>query len=224
MVHKIHICLLLCFYSAASLAADKIDDNIIVPGERVGFITKDTTEDDLKKLLPPNSIKRVVQNNEEGGFGCVTKVFVDTPKELVIWWNYNEYADTLEGWQKCEDAIILGKPYLVEINQGTYWLIKSDVGVGVNLEQLEKINAAPIDVDVSESCFAGGINSWNNGYLSKEFESGSGVYFSFRMDYDSDAVQPYRKMASVKSSDLPPAIKQRVAVGRVTVLFRIDEE
>lgn len=224
MIQKLSICLLLCFYSEASLAADKIHDNIIVPGERVGFITKNTTEDDLIKLLPKKSIKRVVLQNEEGGLGCVTKVFVDTPKELVIWWNYDLYADTPEGWQKCEDAIILDKPYSIEINQGTYWLTKSGVGVGVNLEQLEKINAAPIDVDVSESCFAGGINSWNNGHLSKAFDEGSGSYFSFRMDYDSDAVQRYRKMASVKSSDLPPSIKKQVAVGRVTVLFRRDEE
>ncbi len=67
-------------------AADKSGDRLIVPGERIGFITKNTTEAELQQLLPKEQIERSAYYEGEGSYRCATKLFAKTAKEMTIVW------------------------------------------------------------------------------------------------------------------------------------------
>ncbi|MFZ4761962.1 MAG: hypothetical protein ACOYK8_04025 [Alphaproteobacteria bacterium] len=224
--------------SSSAHATDRMDDNVIVPGKRVGFITKNTSEEELKRLLPAGSVHRILHDNGDGSYSCATEIYPASKKSAIIIWKSDSAIYTAnnrqEDQKRCDNAPSRNNPESIEIFQyrgdretlemkeASVWHTKEGVHVGMNLAELEAVNRAAVDVDVSESCFAGGINSWNGGILEKH----QGELGSMIMDYpDVEKFknnEKFRNSGSINSSLLPLEVKKQISIRSLTIDFPAD--
>ena len=109
-------------FSGAAHASLGPDDNLIIPGERVDMITKDTTEAELIAKLGKGNVRRVVDDTwGDGERRCVTWVFPNQDKELVIFWKewQSDYMNESEikscfmvpAFQKIESIMLQSAKY-----------------------------------------------------------------------------------------------------------------
>lgn len=139
----------------ASQSANKSHrDFTIVPGERVGMITGNTTEAELQDTygvenLDIQSIPIAEGNTQEG-----VVLFPDTRNEMEIIW---------------ESAASEGKPAFVRIGKdSTEWKTEDGVTVGTSLEKLEEINGKPFTFYGFEWDYGGLVTDWNGGNLTND--------------------------------------------------------
>lgn len=206
------------FFLSPAKSENYRKDNLIIPRERVGFITKNTTEEDLKRMLPANQIRRVVYDIEGGTVYCVTEVFPNSEKTVLIIWddaqalNYDE--DDKISQKKCNAMPAFSKIQFVEINQ-SFWQTENGVKIGMDLEQLEKVNGAPVTFSICKCDFGGNLLSWNDGVINLH------VKFEYPMDF-YEALKPYATKPDygVLSSDLPSNLKTQITINNIAVFLQ----
>lgn len=205
-------------------AADQINDMLIIPGERVGPITANTTEDEIKELLPGAEIKRMYSSMPpDGGYACVTVIYPETDKALEIFWSneqsfdYSDVSDKINGNLSSEESQKLCEslPSFKNVDYvfpGPAWHTKEGINSGMSVEDLEKINGAPLTIDTSESCFGGGINEWNGGKADVD---------NIRMAFSGSDFwwegKPEPNTGSVISTELPNDIKKKAKINYLEV-------
>lgn len=211
------IVLSLCSFVSAK-AADSLDDNLIIPGERVGFLTKDITEEKLKALLPANQMKRVLYDVGEGEYHCATEIFPNSQKTVVIIWSsdktlYEPYKDAEQSQKQCDAVPALTEPKFVEIDSGsTFWKTREGIGIGMNLEELESAHKAPITFSICECDFFGNVIN--------------GLNFYVRLNYDN-ALQSHLEPLitepdyGVVSSSISSDIKTQITIHEIAIEFPI---
>ncbi len=67
-------------------AMAEASDLLIEPGKRAGPVTRDTTEAQLKALLPKGQVKRVLHHIEEDVYNCGTLIYAGTDNEAFVSW------------------------------------------------------------------------------------------------------------------------------------------
>lgn len=128
------------------------NDFTIVPGERVGMITANTTESLLQELygaekLRIRSVPIAEGNTQEG-----VVLYPDTPNEIEIIW---------------ETAASEGTPAFIRIGKdSTAWKTPDGITIGTSLEKLEEINGKPFIFNGFEWDFGGLVTDWNWGKLT----------------------------------------------------------
>lgn len=146
IVPIIGLALLLC---PPALAAQD-DDFLIVPGERVGRVTKDSTEKALVAIYGKDRVKPHFVELGEGMACRGTKVLFDNGESLEISWRDDK-----------------AKTGVVSINVvGRRWKTREGVHFGIRLKALEKINGRPFSLAGFEFDYAGTVTSWNGGALA----------------------------------------------------------
>lgn len=101
----------------------------IVPGDRIGPITRSTSEADLVDLFGEENVARAWVYLAEGFCSPGTRILAGTPDELVITWRSEERL----------------QPATVRIrNEGARWTTRDGVRIGTTLEELEAIRGEPI--------------------------------------------------------------------------------
>lgn len=210
--------LLMCSLAAPAEAAVKMDDNLVVPGNRVGFITQNTTETELKALLPQNQIRRILYDLGEGDFHCATEIFPNSNKTAVIIWGsdkalYEPYKDGEDSQKRCNAIPQLTSPQSVMIDKvGTFWQTKNNIRVGMSLAELEKAHGKPIIFSICECDYGGNIMNWP---IPKLY---------MHLDYANDAQDSLEHYVSsedrgVKSSDVPAKLKSTIKIDKIAVYF-----
>lgn len=129
-----------------------VDDLLIVPGERVGMITAETTEATLEKMYGAENLKmqRIGVSEGEEQEGVV--LFPGTEKELEIIW---------------QSAASEGKPAFVRITRdSTLWKTSDGITIGSSLEDLEKANGAPFIFNGFEWDYSGLVTDWKGGQFT----------------------------------------------------------
>ncbi|MCC5630541.1 hypothetical protein [Nostoc sphaeroides] len=97
-------------------------DTLIVPGERVGPITRTTTKQDLVKLFGASHlVDKTISGPEGMGSFAATQVNLNQGRSLLVVWNDNTRT----------------KPLDVR-NLGSAWKTREGIGVGTPLSELRK--------------------------------------------------------------------------------------
>ena len=236
----------LFFFLLVPLSAPAADtlSGLIIPGISVGFITKDTTEEKLRKLLPANQIRRIVFYGEDGLDGCATELFPKSEKAVVIRWDTNN-ADWLENvvhaeqesseeitydkdgapippkkLQKACDEIpdnLVPESVLIT-HKNRFWHTKSGITSGMSLMELEKVTGSRVIFYNNADEGNGSVLSPNFDYLNLYLEAlNPDEEFQRKLDIYTKGE---RNMRTISSKDLPKKIKSNLAVGRILVELR----
>lgn len=209
------------------------EDNLILFPQRVGKVTAQTSEDDLAKIYGKNNLSRRILPWGDGGYYCATVLFEGTEKEISIFWREKSYEHgagaSIEEREKCDRLPPRHTPAGVSIatdlrrdppRKPAFWKTPDGVFVGISLLMLEEINDAPIKFESTESCFDGGILSWNGGKLEKAKD----LFDYSRISYSSEDVENVTKSGSVSSTDLMDSQKKKIFLGNIDFSFPHMEE
>ena len=176
-------------------------DWLIVPGERVGPVTRATSEEQLLRELGPGVVKRRFIPSGEEGFEDATLLYGDDPsRALAIQWR---------------DPVKRIRPEMVTICYGLArgecrWRMENGIGFGSSLKALEEANGKPFTLTGFSFEEAGLIASWMGGRLNRLMEPGRRVLLSVEPQSDAkgDFIPPpsmSELMALMRGTDFSSA-------------------
>lgn len=177
---------------------NQIDDLLIVPGERVGMITRTTTEAELEQLYGAENLKMqriaVAEDSEREG----VILFPGTNKEVEIIW---------------QTATSEGTPAFVRISKdSTVWKTEDGITIGSTLEALEKVNGTPFQFYGFEWDYSGLVTDWKDGKFDR--------YFVVALvPQDFNAINPDMMGEVQLSSDDDKVRAVRAKVGSMVITF-----
>lgn len=147
-IAAISVCLTAC------PAEEHKNDFLIIPGERVGSITPQTSEADIERIFGKSNTqsKEINVVEEVREFGTVIYPTDETKMLEVLWKKTGER-------QQPEAVIIRGSKSL--------WKTPLGITLGTTMTELERLNGKPFAVSANEEFF-GNLNSWEKGQLAKE--------------------------------------------------------
>ncbi len=163
--------LLSLFFVFPHYTASDVFNYFVIPAERVGDITRSSTESDLKRIYGVENVKRHQIYIGEGFEVEGTILFPDTEKELRIEWR-NDFKEP--------QRITITHP-------NTKWVIDSGVTIGTTINQLEKINKGRFKLTGFEWDYPGRTVSWEKGVLPIQLQ----------LDLDSDVELPFEEQRMV---------------------------
>jgi hypothetical protein len=97
----------------------------------------------------------------------------------------------------------------------TFWRTIDGVFVGISLLNLENINGAPIEFEVSPSCFDGGILNWNGGRLQRAKD----LLGYSRVSYPLEELEKLKRKSTVSSKDVSDSLKKRMFLRNIDFYF-----
>lgn len=133
--------------SAAPAAQN--DDFLIVPGERVGAITGDASEDSLRAIYGGDRVESVLVSKGEGFFCKGSRVLFDNGEFLEVTWL---------------DTEAKASPDFIQV-KGKSWQTGDGISLGISLQEIEEINGKPFRLLGFEWDYGGTIISWEGGNL-----------------------------------------------------------
>jgi hypothetical protein len=135
--------------TGATAASAQDGDFLIVPGERVGRITADASEDSLRTIYGDDRVEPALVAMGEGFVCKGSRILFDNDEFLEITWLDTE-AKTA--------------PAAVYVN-GASWRTGDGIGLGISLRELEAINGKPFRLAGFSWDYGGTIISWGSGRL-----------------------------------------------------------
>jgi hypothetical protein len=208
LLKRLAVC---CFAAMAgpAHADDGLRDFQFVPGEKVGPIGKNTSEAELKTLLPIGQVKRVVQHMGEGVFQCGTEAFSGTDNGVFIIWKslHKDYISDGPGDQDdCERqpaptgvlSVIIGE----SAERPGQWRDAAGIHVGMDLRALEKTLVAPFSFSLCP-CDSGGVIFTPNPHAGLK---GMVLWLQIPVDSEEEMKDLVNADAEyeIRSSDIPP--------------------
>jgi hypothetical protein len=152
---QLHIPLSLVVLLLASSSAWAGDiDWLIVPGERVGAITRTSSEAELRKIYGDENVAETEVNIGEGETETGTVLFNKDPERRIqILWS---------------DPQAKSKPAWIQIDEPrNRWKTAEGITIGTSLRELEKINGRPFTLTGFGWDYSGTVVDWNDGALKK---------------------------------------------------------
>ena len=156
---------LLC--ATAALAAQ--NDWLIVPGVRIGPITRSTTHSELDHIF---GRANVVDEPVDTGEGPVPATVINKAKpdnSLVILWTGNQIRD-----------VMICYP---DTTKGCKWRTAEGITIGTGVERLQALNARPFEMEPWGSDLGGGVVSWKSGKLATAAGEGGNRSLGISLDY-----------------------------------------
>jgi hypothetical protein len=148
------------------------DDYLILPGERVGFITVNTTEEDIKNHVKPEEYKREIIQGREGFRRWGMILYPGTDREMTIYWKSETQEVSMGDWWKkgeenWKEPPVFRNPQFVYIeNSHSPWHTAEGVKINSTLEKLEQLNGRPFTFFGWGWDGSGMLYSWEDGKLS----------------------------------------------------------
>ena len=130
--------------------ANPSQDRLVIPGQRVGPITVNTTEEQIMGIYGPANVSRGVIGLPDQTETC-TIVMNGTPDELRITWKDETFTKI--------KAVYITRP------EGR-WFTKQGLSVGLSLVDLTKVNKAPVSFYGFNWTYSGTVSSWRQGILA----------------------------------------------------------
>ena len=132
--------------------SNNIDLSVVI-GERVGFITKNTSRDTLEELYGPMNVADTDLPIGEGETVPATVVFPGTAREATVIW-------TPEKKNKKVDRVVIA---------GEEWLLPDGIRHGDGLEAVEGINGGPFMI-YGFGWDYGGVGYFKGGQLDRKVQ------------------------------------------------------
>lgn len=140
---------------------------VIVAGERVGPIGRETTEEDLAGL---GAVERVPVWFGEGFCIEGTAAFAGTPEEILITWESEDYT----------------RPASIRVTKaGSRWRTSSGIEIGMRLDELEALNGGPVAFSGFGWDYGGRLSSWEGGRLGEDHDLAESISVVVAPDPDS---------------------------------------
>jgi hypothetical protein len=155
--------------AASSAHADLgTNDNLIVPGTRVGLVTANTTESELKVALKPGEYKRALIDVGEGYCRHGSVLYPGTEKEIsIVWKSEGQDVDCMPesaSLQTLEDEDSYANPAYAKIdNKGLAWHTQEGIKTGLTVAELQKINGRFFTFSGFGWDYGGRVLSWEKG-------------------------------------------------------------
>lgn len=127
------------------------DLRIIVPGIKVGPITRHTSQEDLVELYGGTQVGLSTITTPEGEEGC-TVIFPGEPSELRITWKDTDRTRI--------------KAVYIDKSEST-WFTREGMGVGLPLSEIAKVNQHPFRFYGLNWQYGGVVEDWNNGTMAR---------------------------------------------------------
>lgn len=131
-----------------------IIDEYLITNTSIGKISRSTTLANLENIFGKSNIQDTINYGDEGMDSfMVTKIYSNTPKELIIDWQKNKFHSSISR---------------VDLNQenAPYYTIDS-LKIGSKLEMLLKANGKKINFSGTSWDYGGFISSYNGGKYNK---------------------------------------------------------
>jgi hypothetical protein len=153
------LCLAVCLMLPVCLAGQQ-NDWKIVPGVRIGPITRESTLDSLKKQFGAANVRQEMLADEMHEYEG-TVIYPDSPaRRLVITWDDSNHHPS---------EIHVG--HLEGISPGA-WKTAEGIAIGTSLLQLEKVNGHAFHLAGFAWDYSGTVTSWDDGRLAPLKASG----------------------------------------------------
>ena len=191
------------------------NDWVIVPGKRLGPITAATSRADLNRFFGnANVVDQPVDSGE--GEEPATVVFPKMPAAaLAIFWSDNRVRDVLGCYQHTIGPC--------------RWHTQNGITIGTSIQQLERLNGRPFEIEPWGSDVGGVIVSWQSGRLEDLFGEGAGRRASIMLGWPESPngptpeqrplIQQMDRQARCCLSNDPAVRRLHPAVERMDVEF-----
>lgn len=150
---------------AAPTPAPKPQDNIdwvIVPGKKVGGITRATTADDLKKLYGEENVKTNTYFNELAGGDVYDGEVFDFEKEA------DKHLSL--AWEDAAMTKVVGVNIMG--TNSSKWHLESGAKIGMSIKEIEQLNGGPFELyDFYGAEGSGVVSNWKGGKLNDDYYS-----------------------------------------------------
>lgn len=155
IINKLFVCFSICFSMCVINSLAQISYQI-VPGVRVGAITKNVSEAALRKIYGSKNVKSELIGLGEGETTPGTVIFPnDKNRRIEIVWKNKKMKKS---------------PEFVQFSgEQSLWKTKKGIGLGTSLKELERFNGRSFTLAGFEWDYAGAVFSWKGGKLAKEF-------------------------------------------------------
>src|SRR5215831_8298187 len=130
------------------------NDYLIVPGERVGAITRSSSEADLRKAYGDENVAETDLDISEGEPERGMVIFPNDPERRiqVLW----------------IDRQVKAHPKWIQIDdRRTQWKTDDGITIGTSLSELEGMNGRPFMLTGFGWDYSGTVLNWNGGALEK---------------------------------------------------------
>ena len=127
----------------------------IVPGERIGPVTRNSTKSNLIRALGQNQVKDSQVNIGEGETADATTLYPEHPhyRIKIIWKPGSTTSATPESvWLQGESSV---------------WRTEDGIGLGTGLARAEKANRGPFELMGFGWDYEGNVNAWNGRLTNK---------------------------------------------------------
>jgi hypothetical protein len=181
---------------------------LIVPGERVGKITRHTSEEDIARVYGAQNVRRASIYVGEGESVPGTILYpADSTKRLEILWSDDSARTT-------PSAVML-------TGDSSQWKTREGISLGTTLMQIEKINRRPFLLAGFEWDYGGTVVGWNHGRL----EEMDGMLLRLYPDRTMFASPEYQMVVGDRdfSSGHPAMQKLNPRVYQMIISFRQRE-
>lgn len=125
---------------------------IIIPGQRVGNITVNTSEKDLMQMIGPANIDQGALSVSSDNDEKVTIVYPNTRDEFYVSW---------------KDAAREKIKAIYFLREDSRWVTLNGLRAGLELLELTKINEGPLEFYGFNWEYAGTVENWNGGKLAQ---------------------------------------------------------
>lgn len=133
-------------------------ENLIIPGKRVGLITPGMSADEIRKVYGAKNLVMAQIPIAEGAFLEGAKLFAGSDRELQLIWKDGD-----------------PKKILSDVNViGSAWVFESGIRVGSTLLEVEKINGKPFMMSGFD---------WDYGGYAVDFQGGKLKNLGLRFTY-----------------------------------------
>jgi hypothetical protein len=209
---------LLLSVTAALFLQARENDSLIVPGVRVGPVTRTSTEQSLRQAFGRLAVRADIDVGEGVQEPVLALYPADPGRILEITWNND---------QPPHPAMIF--ICRSEDNRACQWRTAQGIGIGTTLRELEKANGRPFEMVGWGSDVGGNLTSFQGGQLEKELRGPLGALtlsLTPRIDRNGDYLPRLtdREFSDVEGekfllSSHPVLQKLNPYVGAVSLVF-----
>jgi hypothetical protein len=140
-------------------------DFTIEPGRRAGPIAEDTTEAQLRRMLPKGQVKRVFKHVHVGYYRCGTEIFSGTENAAFIAWGSMDRSyekETKAHVRECLTWPSASQPQSIIVERKadmpdapSAWHTSGGIRLGMGIRQLEAVTGDPFEILLCPCEFAG---------------------------------------------------------------------
>jgi hypothetical protein len=216
---------------AAPTSAQAFTDFTIEPGRRAGPIAQDTTEAQLRRLLPKGQVRRVFKHVHVGYYRCGTEIFAGTGNAAFLTWGSMDRTyekETKANIRECLALPSASQPQsiIVEKNaaapDGTSpWHTSSGIRLGMGIRHLEAVAGEPFEILLCPCDFRGVLMNPPTSHAFRKIQIRIGFPEGAHKTL-KDVVRPEDEYA-VHAADVPNQMAQDFVVSTMSISLEKDD-